>query len=246
MRCIKPWYSEKMRMSLPCGKCAFCIKKQINAWCLRISHEMETSSSAFFLTLTYDDDHLPEFGELSKRDLQLFIKRLRKRNPGLRYFAVGEYGSNYKRPHYHAIIFNLDTLDLVTKAWCDVDGKPIGFVSGSRANMGRIRYMVSYMALPQDVLHRQPPFRVMSRNPGIGHEYVRKNKHFHLARSDGTVNVLGTINAMPRYYKDKIFIYPCQKVLMHIKALKYAAAHPQKPTQLQHDMLVQKLNRKNK
>jgi len=248
MQCINPWYSEKLRRLLPCHKCAFCIKKNIDAWCLRLYHEMEVSSSAYFITLTYNDEHIPDFEELSKRDLCLFIKRLRKKNPGLRYFAVGEYGTNGHRPHYHAIMFNLDTLDLVDSAWRSDDGEPIGFIKGDRATMGRIRYMVSYMALPQDVVHRQPPFRVMSRMPGIGHTYIKKNAHFHRARSDATINVLGTVNAMPRYYKDKIFTNRYQKKLLQVNAMAYSSKHPVDPGSVHelHERLSKKLNRKQK
>jgi len=185
MKCYAPWFSEKLKMQLPCGKCAFCIQKTINAWVLRLSHEMEVSTSAFFLTLTYDDEHLPEDEELSKRDLQLFIKRLRKKNPGIRYFAIGEYGTERGRPHYHAVIFNLVDLDLVSSSWIDVrTNQPLGFVKGDRATMGRLRYMVAYMALPQDVNHKQPPFRVMSRRPGIGINYVQKMKQHHMKTWD--------------------------------------------------------------
>lgn len=233
-------------MSLPCGKCAFCVKKQIDAWCLRLGHELEVSSSAFFLTLTYNDEHLPPGGQLCKRDLQLFLKRLRKRNSGIRYFAVGEYGTEGNRPHYHAVIFNLLDLDLVTASWTDRDKKPIGFVSGSRATPGRIRYMVSYMALPQDVSHQEPPFRVMSRNPGIGFSYVQKNKHFHRARSDSVVYVFDSPNAMPRYYKDKIFTNRYQKRLIQVNALKYSEKHPQKVSEVEHEILLKKLQRKFK
>lgn len=235
-------------MSLPCGKCAFCVKKNIDSWCLRLYHEMEVSSSAFFITLTYNPEHLPDDGELSKREIQLFLKRLRKKNAGIRYFAVGEYGTNGLRPHYHAIIFNLESLNLITDSWRDSDGNPIGFIKGDRANMGRIRYMVSYMALPQDVIHREPPFRLMSRNPGIGNAYVKKNKHFHLARSDGTVNVLGTVNAMPRYYKDKIFTTRYQKKQLQVDALAYSLKHPTDQATMNelHARLTKKLNRKHK
>ena len=59
-----------------------------------------------YITLTYNDDHLPANGSLQPRDLQLFWKRLRKaRTPGIRYYACGEYGDQTARPHYHAIIF---------------------------------------------------------------------------------------------------------------------------------------------
>lgn len=253
MRCYKPWFSEKLRQILPCGKCAFCIKKQIDAWCLRISHEMEISSSAHFLTLTYNDEHLPEGGELKKTDLQAYFKRVRKHNKGLRYFAVGEYGSKFKRPHYHAVVFNVDDLSILQKAWTSIlDQKTgefieMGHMTGSKATMGRIRYMVSYMALPQDVTHKNPPFRIMSRNPGLGKNYVDKMIKHHRARSDSVVMVLDTPNAMPRYYKDKIFTNRYQKRLIQVNALAYSEKHGNKrPSEAEHKYLFDKLNRKNK
>lgn len=239
MKCISPIWVRSQQMHVPCGKCAFCVKKAINAWCTRLRHELDVSSSAFFLTLTYDNEHLPPDGELSKRDLQLFIKRLRKVNPGIRYFAVGEYGTDFERPHYHAVIFNLENLSLVTDNW------NLGFVKGSRANAGRIRYMVSYMALPQDVHHRQPPFRLMSRRPGIGASYVEKMGAYHRARCDPVVYDFKVANAMPRYYKEKIFTRG-QLRFIHIRQMKHSMENPQVICPVEHDLLWKKLNRKNK
>lgn len=216
---------------------------------------MDVSSSAYFLTLTYNDEHIPKNhnhkecshldGELCPRDLKLFIKRLRKRNPGIRYFAVGEYGENFSRPHYHAVIFNLVDLDLVTESWKDVDGIDIGFIKGSKATAGRIRYMVAYMALPQDVRHKQPPFRVMSRNPGIGFSYVKKMGEHHRARSDCVVYDFDCPNAMPRYYMEKIFDEG-QRRYIHMKRMKYALDQNKVVCPVEHDLLWKKLNRKNK
>lgn len=246
MKCISPIYVRKVAQFVPCNKCAFCIKKHIDAWCLRLAHELEVSSSAFFITLTYNDEHLPENGELSKRDLQLFIKRLRKRDPGIRYFAIGEYGTEFKRPHYHAVIFNLTDLSLVNLSWKDEAGNDIGFIMGDRATPGRIHYMVSYMALPQDVTHLQAPFRLMSRRPGIGNAYVQKWKGFHRARSDSVIYVFDCPNAMPRYYKDKIYTNPHQKEMVRHKAMEYSYKHPVESCPIQHARLLKKLNRKHR
>jgi len=242
-------------MSVPCGKCAFCIKKAIDAWCLRLMHELAVSSSAFFITLTYDDEHLPPGAELSKRDLQLFIKRLRKRNPGIRYFAVGEYGTEKGRPHYHAVIFNLIDLDLITASWSDNDGYPIGHIVGDRAVMGRIRYMVEYMALPQADDGKQKAFRLMSRGKpygapagtpgGIGYSYVQKWKAFHKARSDSVIYDFSTPNAMPRYYKDKIYNVH-QRALVVEKARRFSAENPQIICPVEHDRLLKRLKRKHR
>lgn len=246
MKCISPVYVSRAKTFVPCGKCAFCIKKTIDAWCLRLGHEMEISSSAFFLTLTYDNEHLPPGEELSKRDLQLFIKRLRKVNPGIRYFAIGEYGSEKGRPHYHAVIFNLVNLDLITSSWCDHDGNPIGHVVGDRAVMGRIRYMVEYMALPQKDNGKQKAFRIMSRRPGIGFSYVKKWAGFHRARSDSVVYQFSTPNAMPRYYKDKIYTNPHQKAMVVFNAMQFSYENSKPVCSVEHDKLYKKLTRKHR
>ncbi len=62
------------------------------------------------LNLTYDDDHLPEHGQLWKDDLQRFFKRLRKKFK-FRYVASGEYGEKTRRPHFHIALFGVDFSD---------------------------------------------------------------------------------------------------------------------------------------
>lgn len=66
-----------------------------------------------FVTLTYDQGHVPEDGSLAVREWQLFAKRLRKRMGPFRFFMCGEYGGEFKRPHYHAVLFGLDFPDRV-------------------------------------------------------------------------------------------------------------------------------------
>uniref|UniRef100_A0AAU8B902 Replication initiator protein n=1 Tax=Dulem virus 104 TaxID=3145581 RepID=A0AAU8B902_9VIRU len=125
-------------VQIPCGKCIGCRLDYAKQWANRLMLEAQYHDEAYFVTLTYDDAHVPrtwysdpETGEaqqaltLKKRDFQLFMKRLRKwqdgicnndncdRDSSIRYFAAGEYGSKTYRPHYHAIIFNLHLDDLV-------------------------------------------------------------------------------------------------------------------------------------
>ena len=100
---------------LPCGHCIKCKNKRILEW--STSMIMENSyynNKSIFLTLTYDNEHLPNDRVLHKEDLQKFFKRLRNCIMGyygtkheISYFACGEYGSRFLRPHYHAIIYNL-------------------------------------------------------------------------------------------------------------------------------------------
>ncbi|UPW41041.1 replication initiator protein [Sigmofec virus UA08Rod_5692] len=115
-------------ISLPCQKCVGCRLDYSRQWANRCMLELQYHKSSYFITLTYDDEHLPrtysadpETGEiispvatLVKRDFQLFMKRLRKNTQQkLRFMAAGEYGTNTFRPHYHVILFGLELDDLV-------------------------------------------------------------------------------------------------------------------------------------
>ena len=76
-------------------------------------HEAATNDENSFLTLTYDDEHLPPYATLDKTHHQKFLKRLRKQNQGktIRFFHAGEYGGKTDRPHYHTILFGHDFAD---------------------------------------------------------------------------------------------------------------------------------------
>lgn len=115
-------------VEIPCGKCVGCRLDYSRQWANRCMLELEYHDEAWFVTLTYNDEHVPvhaygdpDTGEaidglsLRKRDLQLFMKRLRKAFPEdrIRFYACGEYGSTTFRPHYHGILFGLHLDDLV-------------------------------------------------------------------------------------------------------------------------------------
>lgn len=116
---------------IPCGHCIGCRLQYSLDWAARIVCESAQFSENYFITLTYDDAHLPlssglvpDTGEivttatLVKEDWQKFMKRLRKAydkkypDEKLRFYMAGEYGDKNFRPHYHAIIFNLHLDDL--------------------------------------------------------------------------------------------------------------------------------------
>jgi len=70
-----------------------------------------------FLTLTYDNEHLPEDRSLHYEHFKLFNKRLLSHyrrqlgHKGIRFYMCGEYGETFGRPHYHSIQFNFDLPD---------------------------------------------------------------------------------------------------------------------------------------
>ncbi|UPW40981.1 replication initiator protein [Sigmofec virus UA08Rod_5898] len=114
-------------LQLPCRHCVGCRLQRSREWANRILMEQQYHQDSWFLTLTYDDEHLPRSspvdyatGEilsvhstLVKKHLQDFFKRLRfNSNQKIRYYAAGEYGSSTFRPHYHILVFGLKLTDL--------------------------------------------------------------------------------------------------------------------------------------
>lgn len=107
-------------ISLPCGQCVGCRIAASQEAATRCYHESQMHQENCFLTLTFSDDHLPENYSVTKRDVQLFVKRLRKYcgSKTIRYFANGEYGDKFDRPHYHLLIFNHDFNDKTHYSTC--------------------------------------------------------------------------------------------------------------------------------
>jgi len=161
-------------MPLPCGKCPPCKKRRTSGWSFRLVKEGERSNSALFITLTYDTEYVPitknGFMSLNKRDVQLFLKRLRKLNPHdkLKYYLCGEYGGDTRRPHYHLIIFNCD----ISKINPACQKGEIHYGQVSAASVG---YTLKYMSKPKTQKKharddRVSEFALMSK--GLGKTYI--------------------------------------------------------------------------
>ena len=101
-------------VQVPCGRCIGCRIDRAEGWAIRCLHESKLYEDNCFITLTYDNEHLPYGGTLVKEHLQKFFKKLRRKFAGvrIRYYACGEYGENLQRPHYHVCLFNLTFDDL--------------------------------------------------------------------------------------------------------------------------------------
>lgn len=124
------------KLQLPCGQCIGCRLEYSRQWATRCVLEAKQWQHNYFLTLTYDDEHLPmhehykvdtETGEvmdshfvpvLEPDELKNFIKRFREimrrdyEKTNIRFFACGEYGDRGRRPHFHIILFNAPIPDL--------------------------------------------------------------------------------------------------------------------------------------
>lgn len=157
--------TTRVRIPIPCGKCIGCRMSKAQDWAVRCLHEKKMWPHSCFVTLTYSDDFLPKGGSLVLRDLQLFMKRLRKRksanadNP-IRYFIGGEYGEQNGRPHYHALLFNCSFGDMVrigvnargeplftsaelSSLW-SVDGEPMGYCTIGEVTFESALYCAKY------------------------------------------------------------------------------------------------------
>jgi len=105
-------------MKLPCTQCTGCRLEKSRQWAVRIMHEAATHEKNCFITLTYDETHLPRNKSLDLEHWQYFAKRSRKylsnknetegTDEKFRFFHCGEYGEKHRRPHYHAAIFGQD------------------------------------------------------------------------------------------------------------------------------------------
>lgn len=210
--CMQPFRKqvETNIYELPCGKCPYCYKRRISNWSFRLMQEERVSLSSFFITLTYDTENIKltknGFMNLDKRDVQLFIKRLRKKNGlKLKYYLCGEYGGKTERPHYHILLFNAQ-IETIQPAW-NLGQIHYGMVS--EASVGyTLKYMSKISKIPKHQNDdRQKEFALMSK--GLGKNYLTKNIiNWHLSDLTGHNYCplkSGHKISMPRYYKNKIY-----------------------------------------
>lgn len=187
-------------VAVPCGRCIGCRIEYARQWAVRCMHEAKVTEENMFITLTYDDDSMPwvcdEVGllrrTLSKRDIQNFLKRLRKMvaPKRIRYLISGEYGETFGRPHYHGIIFGhefadkkllrngtnkLYTSDQLQEAWGN------GFSNFGGVTFDSANYVAKYVLKKikgdKEAEHyggREKEFMLMSRVPPIGSSWLER------------------------------------------------------------------------
>lgn len=191
-------------------------------------HESQLHTEKCFITLTYDDDHMPEGKTLVKSHFQSFMKRLRKHAEPqqLRFFHCGEYGSLDQRPHYHALIYGycfndrkvhsrnaqgntLYVSETLQRLW------PFGFSTIGELTYETAAYTARYIVKKVtgeaaqahyqsidintgEVVRRLPEYVTMSNRPGIGRKWYDKYKSDAFP-SDFLV-VKGKKIPVPKYY----------------------------------------------
>lgn len=202
----------------PCGQCIGCKIDNQLIWINRCNSEYVKNRSTF-LTLTYDDNHLryhPKslYPSLCKDDVRKFIDRLRHyckshilpelSNPNFSYFAVGEYGDTFQRPHNHLLIFGLDFHDctyIYRDLWKFGNIKSLPILSGG------IRYVVDYLtkSLNSSVAQQlyddkyiERPFYITSK--GLGSEFFYMNRE-EISKT-GFIKIGSRTCCVPTYYKN--------------------------------------------
>lgn len=213
--CITPISLKQERKNVsfpvPCGKCPDCVKKRTSQWSFRLRKQAEVSTSAYFITLTYDTEHVPitpnGFMTLKPEDMTAFFKAIRKKHTEtLKYFYVGEYGGKTNRPHYHLIIYNAD-IEIIDKEWKK------GTIHVGQVNGASIGYTLKYMIKDGKIpMHRNddriPEFSRMSKGLGLNYvtpETIKYHTHNRAIIQRMCMVIDGKKVSMPRYYKDKIY-----------------------------------------
>ncbi len=195
------YIDQEKLVLIPCGHCKECKKqKKINMY-YRIKKEIELNKDNIFITLTYDNENKKD---LNKKDIQNFLKRLRKKVNNIKYYCVGELGETTKRPHYHMIIFNYlptdlketnktksgykqYTSDLINKTW------GMGLTRISIMQKGLINYILKY-------IQKSNGIELYSRKPPIGIPKTENKEEFEKFKKEveEKINVPQTYK---RYYK---------------------------------------------
>ena len=216
------------QLQLACGQCIGCRLERSRQWAVRCVHEARSHDSNSFVTLTYNNENLPEHSALVYSHFQLFMKRLRKRiGKPIRFFMCGEYGEEFNRPHYHACIFGYDFPDrkihsrtgsnhfiyysqLLSDCW------PHGFSSCADFSFETAAYVARYVCkkvtgqAANFHYQRVDPdtgecfsipaeFCHMSLKPGIGFDWYSKYGRTDVEVRDSVV-INGVECSVPRYY----------------------------------------------
>lgn len=230
-------YQEGDVIRFPCRKCYWCLQARAREWTLRCALEAREHKENCILTLTYENS--PR--ELQERDVQLFLKRLRKHiaPAKLRYFYGGEYGTLKKRPHYHMIIFGWQPNDChlwqvikginyynsptIDKLWghgyvtIDCNCKDVGISYTCGYVMSKL-----FASTPKGL---RKPYQRMSNRPGIGYKYFEQNSD---AIYDTGIYHDGKKMSPPKYFDIKYRAIVGEEVweIIRDKRMEYIRADP--------------------
>lgn len=179
MQCFNGIQIQSKNQIVPCQQCMACRINKGRIWTSRILQEQHfTTKRSYFATLTIDpenmeyvldDDSVPH-ETLRKKPFLQWVSNINREIP-FRYYAVGEYGTDSGRPHYHMAVFpeNDGTIEQILSHWKK------GFTSYSELTAQTARYLAHYTTkkLTSDSDGRlkgnqEPEFRASSKRPPLG------------------------------------------------------------------------------
>ena len=181
----------------PCGQCLQCRINDTRAWFVRSHFELKKLDRPFhyFLTLTYNDDNLPEDGLCKKDHLKKFLNNLNTSyGLHLRYYACADYGSINNRCHYHAILLSEKkiTHKMVDNIWKK------GFSCLKECNTNNIKYTLRYTVKKKPFDSKDPAyFRLISK--GWGNNV---SQFWHEGQEKFTID--GRDYGITRYLREKL------------------------------------------
>lgn len=247
-------------LTLPCGQCVGCRLERSRQWAIRCVHEASMHEYNSFVTLTYNDENVPHDFSLKYRDFQLFMKRLRKQMPGVRFYMCGEYGEDFGRPHFHACLFGAffpdrrlyserEGIRLYTSASLDKLW-PSGFASVGDVTFESAAYIARYVmkkitgsraeshyervdGYTGEIYAIEPEFNRMSLKPGIGAKWLEKYEKDVYPHD--YVIVRGVKMKPPRYYDKRL------KALESLVSDVVAAGREKKAAAMSDECTVERL-----
>lgn len=128
------------------------------------------------LPLAQNTDYVPT---LRKKAFLQWVKNRQKQIGPFRYYAVGEYGDRYGRPHYHMALF--PTGDSQVLALRNAWRKDYGFTDEIELNTKLARYLAKYTTKKLTSFddfrleeNQEPEFRASSKRPPLGQDFVER------------------------------------------------------------------------
>lgn len=174
----------------------------------RVYHEMRNQEHrGWFLTLTYSEKYVKRTkdGRLSLRfrDVQLFLKQLRKRKFYVKYICVGEYGGQTLRPHYHMLLWTDCTPEELERIWFR------GQIHFGTITIQSAMYTLKYIIQPKQKQEDDLEKTRAQFSKGLGLSYLDIKAYEYHTRDYEDPELFSVIDgnkvALPRYYRNKIF-----------------------------------------
>ena len=165
-----------------CRECWQCRKRRVNDYVGRCIAESKFAKKTYAVTLTYGGDEGVNAVTLIYKDVQDFLKRLRKKYK-CRYIVTGEYGSAKGRSHWHIILFFQDNWPEVTSNK-RVDWKywKHGFAYFQEPDWKGFEYCLKYV-LKDQTSRQSDSHLAMSKKPPLGHEFFQQLAKQHVEQA---------------------------------------------------------------